>query len=82
MARKKESFNFEQSLSELEHIVARMEEGQLPLEESLQLFEKGINLTQQCQKALNDAEQKVSQLVDKNGKNALTDFQIDSTDDE
>lgn len=82
MARKKESFNFEQSLSELESIVARMEGGQLPLEESLQLFEKGINLTKQCQKALTDAEQKVSQLVEKNGEQQLTDFQADDADDE
>lgn len=59
---------FEQSLEELEAIVTSLESGELSLEESLKVFEKGIQLTRGCQTALQEAEQKVQQLVDQNGK--------------
>jgi len=67
MARKT-SINFEQSLAELEQLVEAMEQGDLPLEEALKQFEKGISLASNCQKALLTAEQKVKQLVEKNGE--------------
>ena len=59
MPRKKTNFDFEAALKELEGLVERMEKGELPLEESLQKFERGIELTRSCQKALQEAEQKV-----------------------
>lgn len=59
---------FEDSLLELEQLVERMEQGQLPLEEALKAFERGIQLSRTCQKALQDAEQKVQILLsDKDG---------------
>ena len=59
MSKKDEAtLDFEAALDELEKLVARMEEGDLPLEETLKLFERGMELTRQCQKALADAEQK------------------------
>lgn len=67
MAKKKESISFEIALSELETIVQRMEKGDLSLEESLAAFERGIQLTRQCQGALKDAEQKVTVLVESGG---------------
>lgn len=60
-----ESVNFEAALAELEALVERMEHGDVPLEESLQLFERGVTLTRQCQQALKDAEQKVEILLRK-----------------
>jgi exodeoxyribonuclease VII small subunit len=55
--------DFEASLAELEAIVSRLEQGELPLEESLKQFERGIALTRQCQKALGEAEQKIRVLA-------------------
>lgn len=64
MPGKKSSPSFEKSLDELEKIVAELEEGDISLEESLKSFEKGIELTRSCQKALKEAEQKVQILMD------------------
>ncbi len=63
MARKKSGFHFEKALAELESIVSRIEEGELSLEESLAAFEQGVQLTRDCQKALDEAEQKVEILT-------------------
>lgn len=55
---------FEQSLDELEQLVVRMEQGDLSLDDSLQSFERGIALYRNCQSALEQAELRVSQLLD------------------
>ena len=63
MTQKKQSIpDFEASLAELESIVQRLEQGELPLEESLRHFERGVALTRNCQKALRQAEQKIRVL--------------------
>jgi exodeoxyribonuclease VII small subunit len=54
---------FEGSLKELEEIVARMERGDLPLEESLKLFERGVALTRECRTSLDSAELRVRNLL-------------------
>ncbi len=54
--------DFESALAELEQIVARLERGDLSLEESLRQFERGVALTRSCQRALRQAEQKVTAL--------------------
>lgn len=54
---------FEDALGELESIVERMERGDLKLEESLQLFERGVGLTRQCRISLETAELKVKNLL-------------------
>jgi exodeoxyribonuclease VII small subunit len=59
-----ESLNFESAMSELENLVAKIEAGNLSLEESLKEFEKGIKLSRVCQKALTNAEQRVKVLSD------------------
>ena len=64
---KKTSLDFEQALKELEALVTRMEKGDISLEESLKHFERGIELTRTCQKALKEAEQKVQILMEKDG---------------
>lgn len=73
----KKSPHFEDSLTELEQLVDRMEQGNLGLEESLQLFERGVQLTRICQKSLQEAEQKVSILLEKNGETQLKPFTDD-----
>ena len=55
---------FETSLQELEGIVQKLERGELKLEESLQIFERGMALSQQCRVALDTAELKVKTLID------------------
>ncbi len=75
MPRKKPTTpDFEQSLSELESLVEQMEQGDIPLEQSLELFERGIKLTRSCQDSLKKAEQRVKLLVEKNGNGALEEF--------
>ena len=51
----KKSFPFEESITKLETLVERMENGDLSLEESLKTFEEGIKLTRECQRALKTA---------------------------
>ena len=74
MPRKKSTALFEDSLEELEQLVEQMEQGEISLEESLKSFERGVKLTNTCQKALQDAEQKVQILLEKNGKQTLEPF--------
>ena len=71
------ALDFEQALEDLEALVARMEKGDLPLEEALAHFERGIELTRRCQSALKDAELKVQQLVERHGKQTLEPFDDD-----
>ena len=59
---------FEASLKELEDIVTRMERGDLPLEESLKLFERGVALTRECRNSLETAELRVRNLLEAGGK--------------
>lgn len=75
MVRKKNIFDFEKSLSELEGIISKMEEGSLTLEDALLQFEKGIGLLKSCQKILREAEQRVEILIQKNGGESLEPFQ-------
>jgi exodeoxyribonuclease VII small subunit len=74
----KKTFRFEEALSELEQLVERMEQGNLPLEESLKLFEHGVQLTRACQKALKEAEQKVQILLESDGELTLQPFTDES----
>ncbi|MCH7744079.1 MAG: exodeoxyribonuclease VII small subunit [Proteobacteria bacterium] len=77
----KKSFPFEESISRLEALVERMEDGNLSLEESLKTFEEGIKLTRQCQQALKTAEQKVKLLIEKNSSVEEIPFTPEPADD-
>ncbi len=57
---------FESALAELEKIVASMESGQLPLEESLNAYKRGTELLKFCQQTLQEAEQQVRVLTESN----------------
>lgn len=74
MTKKAKEFDFEKSLEELESLVELMEKGDLSLEDSLKHFERGVALTRACQKALTEAEQKVSILISNQGKDQLAEF--------
>jgi exodeoxyribonuclease VII small subunit len=54
---------FEESLKKLETIVEQLEKGDLPLEQSLKLFEQGVDLSAVCKKELDEAESKVQTLI-------------------
>ena len=63
---------FEQALQQLEQIVQKLEKGELPLEESLRLYEDGIRLSRLCHGKLEEAEGKIEMLVkDAHGEAAL-----------
>ncbi|MCH7680291.1 exodeoxyribonuclease VII small subunit [candidate division KSB1 bacterium] len=66
---------FEQAIKRLEEIVAELEEGNLPLEESLKIYEEGVELTRFCSIKLNETEDKIKTLV-KTG----ADFKLKSAD--
>ncbi len=72
MAKKK----FEDALARLEEIVKELESGDLPLEQSLKMFEEGIKLSRICNKRLEDAERRVEILLkDKSGTIVAQPFQ-------
>lgn len=81
MAARKKSINFEKSLTDLEEIVESLESGDLPLEQALKTFEKGVKLTRECQQALADAEQKVSILLETDNGIEEQPF-VDGSDDQ
>lgn len=55
--------DFEEALAELESLVERLERGDLPLDEALKTFERGVELTRHCQSSLKSAQQKVEILL-------------------
>lgn len=72
--------SFETSLSELEKIVGKLEGGDLPLEQSLELFEKGIKLSRECRERLANAERRIEILMkDSNGGLAAEEFSPESS---
>ena len=76
--KKPESLSFEQSMQELETLVSKMEQGDLPLEDALQSFERGIQLARHSQQKLKDAEQKVQILTSQNGQQTLDVFESEN----
>ena len=70
--------SFETSLAELEEIVARLESGDLSLESSLELFEKGIKLSRECRERLFSAEKRIDILMrEADGSLTAREFQPD-----
>lgn len=74
---------FEEAMARLETIVAELEKGDLPLDESLKIFEEGIKLSKNCLKMLDDAERKVEILIqDRDGKKRIRAFSLDDSSNE
>ncbi|HEY7772647.1 MAG TPA: exodeoxyribonuclease VII small subunit [Marinagarivorans sp.] len=80
MATRKKAANFEKSLEALEAVVDEMEGGELSLDDALKAFEKGVKLTQDCQCALDEAEQKVAILLGDNPAAEPVPFDTSQTD--
>jgi len=78
-ASKETAPDFELAMRDLEELVERLEQGDLPLEESLAAFERGVMLTRACQTALKEAEQKVEILLKKAGEPAVEEFSPEET---
>ena len=71
--------SFEKSLADLEQIVGKLENGDLPLEESLELFEKGIKLSRECRTRLANAERRIEILMkDSSGGFSAVEFDADN----
>ena len=60
--------NIEKNMSDLENIVTELEKGDLNLDESISKFEEGIKISKQCNKILEDAEKKITILLEKDGE--------------
>jgi exodeoxyribonuclease VII small subunit len=70
-----ENKSFESSLEALEQIVRQLEDGDLPLEKSLELFEQGIRLSRECQERLGQAERRIEILLrDSQGRPTVKEF--------
>ena len=67
--------DFEQALAELEGLVERLEHGDLPLDEALKAFERGVALTRQCQSSLQAAQQKVEILLKRDSRAQIEPFE-------
>jgi exodeoxyribonuclease VII small subunit len=73
--------DFEQALAELEAVVERLEHGELPLEQALTQFERGMALARSCQDALKQAEQKVEILLARSMQAEPVPFETDDPED-
>ena len=73
---KTSSLSFEASLQELERIVKELEKGDLPLEQSLALFESGMRLSAECKRQLEEAESKVEMLTRRGSETVPTPFDL------
>lgn len=63
---KKEELNFEELIEKLEDITNKLEKEQLSLDESVKLFEEGMNISKECNSKLEDAEKRITILINKN----------------
>jgi len=78
MASKQKKLDYEAAVKELEALVEKLEQGDISLEESLKLYERGVLLTRDCQDSLKAAEQKVQMLLQQSGQTNLVDFDPES----
>ena len=67
--------NFEAKMEELENVVTKLEKGDMSLDESLINFEKGMKLSKECNKMLEDAEKKITILLENDGEIKEEDFE-------
>lgn len=75
---KKEEINFEDSMKKLEQIATDLETGKLSLDESLKKFEEGMSLSKQCNDILNNAEKRISVLINDDGEIKEKNFEINN----
>jgi exodeoxyribonuclease VII small subunit len=76
LVRNNNSPDFEEALAELESLVERLERGDLPLDEALKTFERGVELTRHCQQSLKAAQQKVEILLKRGNSTETEPFTV------
>lgn len=74
--------DLEKSLTEINKLIEKMEQGELSLEQSLTHFERGITLVKHCQTILETAEQKVQTLIQNQQQGKLADFDLADEDED
>ena len=75
MAAENKPVDFEKALAELETLVERLERGDVPLDEALRAFERGVALTRHCQACLQTAQQRVEILLKRSGQPEVQPFE-------
>ncbi|MEH6940343.1 exodeoxyribonuclease VII small subunit [Bacillus sp. JJ722] len=74
MTKEKKDLTFEEAMEQLEHIVELLEEGDVPLEEAISIYKRGMDLSKVCHGKLQVAQEQLVQIVDENGE--LKPFQM------
>ena len=72
-----ETINFEENMEKLEKIVNELEKGELNLDDSVKKFEEGIQLSKECNKILEEAEKKITILLEESGTTEEKEFKTD-----
>ncbi|HZY72289.1 MAG TPA: exodeoxyribonuclease VII small subunit [Edaphobacter sp.] len=73
---------FEEQLTALELVVEKLERGDLPLDESVRLFEEGVTLSNACKKELEEAEGRIQVLVERGSRMVAKDLEVEADEDE
>lgn len=78
MTEEKKEQTFEENLDELEKIVSKLEQGDVPLEEALDSFQKGVKLSKELQSTLEHAEKTLTKVIDENGEEQVFEQEQDN----
>ncbi|SFH78773.1 exodeoxyribonuclease VII small subunit [Pisciglobus halotolerans] len=81
MSQQAKELKFEEAMQQLEQIVARLEQGDVPLEEALEQFQKGVQLSKFCKDKLENAEKTLTKIVDENGEETVFQNEVESADE-
>lgn len=76
-----EKISFEENMENLEKIVTELEKGNLNLDDSVKKFEEGIKISKECNKMLEEAEKKITILLEENGETKEENFQKQENDE-
>ena len=78
MGKENEKISFEENIEKLEKIVTDLEKGNLNLDDSLKKFEEGMKISKDCNKILEEAEKKITILLEENGEIKEQEFKINN----
>ncbi|ARK31392.1 exodeoxyribonuclease VII small subunit [Halalkalibacter krulwichiae] len=73
----KKELSFEEAMSELERVVEQLEQGDVPLEKAISMFQEGMALSKQCHEKLEKVEKQMDQILHEDGEMELLSFQED-----
>ena len=78
MGKENEKISFEENIEKLEKIVTDLEKGNLNLDDSVEKFEEGMKISKECNKILEEAEKKITILLEENGETKEQDFKVNN----